>query len=87
MSPETGHTQLASELLFRTFLERSCISKAYYSNFEEFPKDHFDGNFFSVTPPSNFISDAFHWQDTPEGSDYWCDFDNIWKLIVEAFDL
>jgi hypothetical protein len=42
-------------------------------------------DFFDVVCPEEYISGAFKWSHTPEGSIFWCDLHLIWndKTYVE----
>ena len=81
---------------FIRFLKEKGLYAAYKRNFniehlstwstDLYNKVKNDGeDFFDVVSPEEYISGAFKWSNTPEGSIFWCDLHLIWndKTYVE----
>lgn len=83
---------------FIRFLKEKGIYAAYRRNFniehlstwstDFYNKVKNDGeDFFDVVGHEHYISGAFKWSHTPEGSIFWCDLHLIWNTKTYWKDL
>lgn len=83
---------------FIRFLKEEGVYAAYKRNFniehicawstDLYNKIKNDGeDFFDVVCPEEYISGAFKWSHTPEGSVFWCDLHLIWNDKTYGEDL
>ena len=69
---------------FYRFLKERNIYKAYRINFDkDFSCCNSLSEFLRVSPVDEVIYEAFSWQGTTEGGNFWADICNEWDEYVE----
>lgn len=68
---------------FNLFLQKHRALGKFYLNVEKGRETTFPVAEKLKDDKMGVISGAFIWEDTPEGHDYWCDLDDIWRMTNE----
>jgi len=73
--------------LFLLFLARNSALDSFFKNRDEALPLFGPFDFFSRTPPKQYIASAFPWYDAAEGKSYWHELSRKWVEICKFYNL
>ena len=67
---------------FNEWLKKKGIYEQFYKNMKEIGKwseEEIKNEYFDRYHPTEWLTQAFNWKESPEGRDFWDDVETLWN--------